>query len=72
VNADVAPPSADDKPAQRELLLSDLRLAAARAKLETQLFESIAIGVRQRHLTCAAAREQLRKEGLLDRLGGAR
>jgi hypothetical protein len=60
-----------DTPAARELLLSDLRLAAARAKLETQLFESIAIGVRQRH-TCAAAREQLRKEGLLDRLGGAR
>jgi hypothetical protein len=68
----IASPSAADKPAQRELLLSDLRLAAARAKLETQLFESIAISVRQRHLTCAGARDQLRKEGLLDRLGSGR
>jgi hypothetical protein len=67
----IASPSAEDKPAQRELLLADLRLAAARSKLETQLFESAAINLRQRHLSCAQVREQLRKEGLLDRLGGA-
>jgi hypothetical protein len=67
----ISSPSARDKPAQRELLLSDLRLAAARAKLEVQVLESLAISLRQKVISCAAVREQLSKQGLSGRLGGA-
>jgi hypothetical protein len=71
----IASPSADGKsdlPAQRELMLADLHLALARAKLEVQFFESLIINIRQKAISCAGAREKLRNEGLLNRLGGAR
>jgi hypothetical protein len=66
----VSSSSAADKPAERELLISDLRLAAARAKLEVQVIESLTISLRQRVISCAGVREALRKEGIY-RLGGA-
>ena len=61
-------------PAARDELLAGLRVAAARAKLEANLFESVSISLRQKAIDCVGARERLRSEGLLDRLpfGGAR
>ena len=75
----IAPPAAHgnsivDTPAARDELLAGLRAAAARAKLEASLFESVSISLRQKAIDCAGARERLRGEGLLDRLpcGGGR
>jgi hypothetical protein len=70
--APAAGKSEEDTPASRDILLASLRTAVARAKLEISVLEDLGIRLRQRALSCAGVREQLRKEGLLDRLGGVR
>jgi hypothetical protein len=69
----IQPPSAagksnSDTPAERDLLLSALRVAAARAKLEVNLLESVSTSLRQKAVTCAQAREWLKRENVLHRL----
>jgi hypothetical protein len=57
-----------DNPSDREIMLSTLRVAAARAKYEANLFESVGILVRQKALTCAEAVERLKREGVARRI----
>ena len=62
-----------DTPAERDILLSSLRVAAARAKLEQNILEDLNIGLRQKALTCAEVRARLNKEGIrLQSDGGTR
>ena len=55
-----------DTPGERDLLLSALRVAAARAKLEVNLFETIGISLRQKAINCAQALQWLKNENVLD------
>jgi hypothetical protein len=55
-----------DTPGERDLLLSALRVAAARAKLEVNLFESVGISLRQKAINCAGALQWLKDENVLD------
>ncbi|MFZ0988408.1 MAG: hypothetical protein WAN27_11820 [Xanthobacteraceae bacterium] len=57
-----------DTPGERDLLLSALRVAAARAKLEVNLFETVGISLRQKAIDCAGAIEWLKRENVLQRL----
>jgi hypothetical protein len=52
--------------AEREYLIHALRLAAARSRLATNVFDSIGVSLRHRQVTCDQAMEWLRDEGLLD------
>jgi hypothetical protein len=56
--------SNSDSPATRELTLSALRVATARAKLEVNLLESITINLRQKVVSCSEALAQLKAEGI--------
>jgi hypothetical protein len=51
---------------ERELLLSALRVATARSKLATNVFESVGVSLRHQKIDCDQALEWLRDEGLLD------
>jgi hypothetical protein len=51
---------------ERELLLSALRVATARSKLATNVFDSIGVSLRQQKIDCDQALAWLRDEGLLD------
>lgn len=55
-----------DTPGERDLLLSALRVAAARAKLEVNLFETIGISLRQKAINCAQTLQWLKNENVLD------
>jgi hypothetical protein len=74
-NTYITPPSArgkpvsQDAPADRENWLSALKIAATRSRLETNILENLFTSLRHKRLDCAGVREQLRNEGLLDRLG---
>jgi hypothetical protein len=57
-----------DSPGERDLILSSLRVAATRSRLQTNLFESVGIALRQKQIDCAGALAWLRDEGLLDHL----
>jgi hypothetical protein len=63
-------PVCQDAPAEREIWLSALKIAATRSRLETNILENLFASLRHKRLDCAAVREQLYKEGLFDRLGG--
>lgn len=60
-----------DTSGERDLLLSALRAATARARLAASEFESIGISLRQKLITCEQALAWARDEGLIDwiRLG---
>jgi hypothetical protein len=65
----IQPPSAvgksyGDTPAEREIMLSKLRVAATRAKLEVTLLEDLQIELRQRAKDCAGIRARLKAEGI--------
>jgi hypothetical protein len=70
----VAPPSPahkpdmGDSPGARDLLLTSLRVAATRSRLETNIFDSVGVALRQKVIDCAGAMEWLRDEGLLELL----
>ena len=55
----------------RDLLLSALRAATARARLAANEFDTIGISLRQKLITCEQALQWARDEGLIDgiRLG---
>jgi hypothetical protein len=57
-----------DSSGERDLMLSALRVAAARSKLEVNLFESVAISLRQKAIDCAGALEWLKRENVLSRV----
>jgi hypothetical protein len=55
-----------DTSGERDLILSSLRVAATRSRLQTNLFDSVGIALRQKQIDCAGALAWLRDEGLLD------
>ena len=57
--------SKQDLSGERDLLLSDLRAAAARARLAATEFDTIGISLRQKLVTCDQALEWARDEGLI-------
>jgi hypothetical protein len=58
--------SKQDTSGERDLLLSGLRVAATRSRLQTNLFETIGIALRQKQTDIAGAIKWLSDEGLLD------
>ena len=60
--------SHEDASGERDLMLSALRVAAATSKLEVNLFESVAISLRQKAIDCAGALEWLKRENVLSRV----
>ena len=60
-----------DSSGERDLLLSALRAATARARLAANEFDTIGISLRQKLITCEQALEWARDEGLINwiRLG---
>jgi hypothetical protein len=54
-----------DTSGERDLLLSALRAAAARARLATNEFDTIGISLRQKLISCEQALEWARDEGLI-------
>jgi hypothetical protein len=70
----IAKPSPQGKPlhedtsGERDLILSALRVAASRSRLETNLLDNIGTALRHKQIDCAGALEWLRDEGLIDRL----
>jgi hypothetical protein len=55
----------NDSSADRDILLSGLRLAATRSRLKTTLFETLHIALRQRRASCGDIIRRLRDEGVL-------
>ncbi len=54
-----------DTSGERDLLLSSLRAATARARLAATEFDTIGISLRQKLITCEQALEWARDEGLI-------
>jgi hypothetical protein len=54
-----------DSSGERDLLLSALRAATARARLAANEFDTIGISLRQKLITCDQALEWAREEGLI-------
>jgi hypothetical protein len=54
-----------DTSGERDLMLSALRAATARARLAATEFDSIGISLRQKLITCEQALEWARDEGLI-------
>jgi hypothetical protein len=54
-----------DTSGERDLLLSALRAATARARLAATEFDTIGISLRQKQITCEQALEWARDEGLI-------
>jgi hypothetical protein len=54
-----------DTSGERDLLLSALRAATARARLAATEFDTIGISLRQKQITCEQALESARDEGLI-------
>jgi hypothetical protein len=53
---------------EREMLLHSLRLAAARSRLATNVFDSVGVSLRHKQITVDGAMEWLRDEGLLSHI----
>jgi hypothetical protein len=64
-------PLREDTSGERDLLLSALRAATARARLAANEFDTIGISLRQKIINCEQALEWARDEGLINwiRLG---
>ena len=56
----------EDTSGERDLILSSLRVAATRSRLQTNLFNSVGVALRQKQIDCAGALAWLKDEGLLD------
>jgi hypothetical protein len=56
----------EDTSGERDLVLSALKVAATRSRLQTNLFDTIGVALRQKQ--SAGALTWLRDEGLLDHL----
>jgi hypothetical protein len=54
-----------DSSGERDLMISALRVATARARLAANEFDTIGISLRQRAITCSQALEWAREEGLI-------
>jgi hypothetical protein len=63
--ASFGPIKSNDTSAERDLLLSGLRLAATRSRLKTNLFETLHIALRQKRTDCVGVIQRLKTEGLL-------
>jgi hypothetical protein len=57
-----------DTSGERDLLLSALRAATARARLAANEFDTIGISLRQKAINCEQALEWARDEGLIGRI----
>lgn len=57
-----------DTSGERDLVLSALRVAATRSRLQTNIFDTIGVALRQKQVNCAGALAWLKDEGLLDHL----
>ncbi len=57
-----------DTSGERDLLLSGLRVAATRSRLQTNIFDVIGVALRQKQIDCAGAVSWLAEEGLLDQV----
>jgi hypothetical protein len=64
----VKPEHRADTPGERDLILSSLRVAAARSRLVTNVLDSVGVALRQKQVDCTGAMAWLRDEGLLDHL----
>jgi hypothetical protein len=60
--------SSVDTSGERDLILSSLRVAATRARLITNTFDTVGIALRQKQIDCAGALAWLKEEGLLEHL----
>jgi hypothetical protein len=58
----------EDTSGERDLILSSLRVAATRSRLQTNIFDSIGVALRQKQIDCSGALAWLKDEGLLDYL----
>jgi hypothetical protein len=58
----------EDTSGERDLVLSALKVAATRSRLQTNLFDTIDVALRHKQIACAGALTWLRDEGLLDHL----
>jgi hypothetical protein len=57
-----------DTSGERDLVLSALRVAATRSRLQTNILDTIGVALRQKQIDCAGALAWLGEEGLLDHL----
>jgi hypothetical protein len=57
-----------DSAGEREILIHSLRLAVARSRLVTNVFETVGVSLRHKQITPEAAMEWLRDEGLLSHI----
>jgi hypothetical protein len=57
-----------DTSGERDLLLTALRVAATRTRLQTNVFDCVGVALRQKQVDCAGALAWLKDEGLLDHL----
>ena len=67
--------SYEDSPGERDMVMSALRVAATRSRLQTNIFKSIYLGLRQKQLSCAEVIQRLKDEGLFQHIklpGGVR
>jgi hypothetical protein len=55
----------NDSSAERDLLLSGLRLAATKSRLKVILFETLHIALRQKRADCAGVIKRLKDERVL-------
>jgi hypothetical protein len=60
--------SDEDTSGSRELVLSAIRVAATRSRLQTNILDSVGVALRHKSIDCAGAIAWLRDEGLLDHL----
>jgi hypothetical protein len=54
-----------DTPGERDLLLTALRVAATRTRLQTNVFDCVGVALRQKQVDCAGALAWLKDESLL-------
>jgi hypothetical protein len=66
--ASAVKPVREDTSGERDLILSSLRVAAARSRLITNSLESVGVALRHKQVDCAGALAWLKDEGLLDHL----
>jgi hypothetical protein len=57
-----------DTSGERDLVISALRVAATRSRLQTNILDTIGVALRQKQIGCAGAIAWLKEEGLLDHL----
>jgi hypothetical protein len=61
-----APVKRFDSSADRDLLLSGLRLASTRLRLKTNFIDEIHVTLRHKQISCAEAIQRLKDEGIFN------